>query len=466
MNKLLASLIAAFAIGGLAVNAQDAPKPVDPPKAAEKADEKPAPTVADAPEGKFKPVTVNDLKLTDEARKKEIALLVIAPDGEGKFPLILFSSNQAPAQVGPLANYWASHGYVVIAPTHADTVNTGGNRDMGAFVDRMFDSADADKDGKLSSEEIPETWKERLAEADADKDGFLTKPEVRKALGIPEPAAPEPKKEEGKPEPEKKPDPKKEEEFSFADEPAPPAPRQPQGRQGQGRQGQNRGNRQTLQAAQERVKDFALLLDSLDKLAEKSSALKGKIDKDKIVIAGHGFGAYTAGLLAGATVDVSEEAKAQSFADKRIKAVIEISPAGSGLLGLGKESWKGIKMPMLTITGSADRQGGGRRGGDEGNVRGPEWRREAFANAPEGGKVHVLLEGGSAFNFLGAALGMPAPRGREDMAETNKNVYQWVQATTLLFMDANLKGSEAAGKSLDAEAFKKATDGKVTLEKK
>lgn len=479
MNRILASLVAALAVGALSVNAQDDPKPAQPE--APKAEEKPAPAAAEAPAGKFKPVTVNDLKVKDEARKKDIALFVVAPEGEGKFPVILFSSAQAPQTVGGLANYWASHGYVVIAPTHADTQQgpggqgPGRNQDRGAMVDRAFDMADADKDGKLSKEEIPAIWADRVQDADTDKDGFLTKAEVRKAFGIEEapaqPAPEQPKKEEAKPAekapekaPEKKPAPK-EEEFGFADDPAQPQPQQP--RQGQGRnQGQNRGNRQTIEAAQERVKDFTLLLDSIDKLAESSSALKGKIDKDKIAVAGIGFGAYTAGLLGGVTVDVAEDKKAQSFADKRIKAVIELSPPGSGERGLTKESWKAVKLPMMTLTGSNDRRGMGRRPAEGEEDNSAEWRREAFAGAPEGGKVHVSIEGGSAFMFLGAGLGGQPQRGREGQAETAKQVFIHVQTTTLYFLNANLKGDEASSKLLDAEAMKKATDGKVTVERK
>ena len=474
MTRVIAVLIAAFAIGAFAVNAQDAPRPAEPPKPEgeaapepragsepEKA-EKPAPRAADAVAGSFKTAAIEDLKLTDEEAGKELGLLVVTPEGEGKFPVVVFSAAQAPATARPLATFWASHGYVIIVPAHADAMqgpggqNPGGNRqDRGALVDRAFDLADADKDGKLSPEETPEMWKERLKDADADKDGFLTKKEVRKALGIEDTAKPAPEA----PKPEKPAGPRKEEEFGMGFEPAPepPSRQQPRGGNQQGRRGP------TIATAIERVADLTLVLDSLDKLGEMNAALKGKIDKDKVVVAGIGIGAYTSGLLGGMTIDVSDDKKAQSFADKRVKALIELSPMGTGQLGLTSESFKGLKLPIMTLTGSNDRAMG-RRGGGE--AQGPEWRREAFTNAPEGGKIHVFIEGGSSWSFLGRTIGLRGRQPTEDQVAATRQVFSWVQASTLHFLNANLKADQAAAKLLDAEAFKKATGGKVAIENK
>lgn len=47
---------------------------------------------------------------------------------------------------------------------------------------RMFESRDADKDGKLSGDEIPERLRENLARVDENGDGALQKSELEKAM--------------------------------------------------------------------------------------------------------------------------------------------------------------------------------------------------------------------------------------------------------------------------------------------
>lgn len=54
----------------------------------------------------------------------------------------------------------------------------GQQRDSGQFFARMFEQRDADKDGKLSAEEMPEQMAERLQQIDADADGFVSRKEM------------------------------------------------------------------------------------------------------------------------------------------------------------------------------------------------------------------------------------------------------------------------------------------------
>ena len=52
----------------------------------------------------------------------------------------------------------------------------------GDFIGQMMERADADKDGKLTGDEIPEFMRERLSQADTNSDGSLDKAE-REAIG-------------------------------------------------------------------------------------------------------------------------------------------------------------------------------------------------------------------------------------------------------------------------------------------
>lgn len=72
--------------------------------------------------GKHKVVTVASVLLEDAARAKAIEVLVRYPEGGGRFPVIVFSHGALSSKeaFGPAGEHWASHGYVVIHPNHAD----------------------------------------------------------------------------------------------------------------------------------------------------------------------------------------------------------------------------------------------------------------------------------------------------------------------------------------------------------
>jgi len=72
--------------------------------------------------------TVATVELADEDRDKTIPLRIDVPKGErpeGGFPLVLFCHGALGSKDGgdPLAEHWASHGYVVIRPTFGDSIS-------------------------------------------------------------------------------------------------------------------------------------------------------------------------------------------------------------------------------------------------------------------------------------------------------------------------------------------------------
>ncbi|MCX7886595.1 MAG: hypothetical protein N3B01_04965 [Verrucomicrobiae bacterium] len=68
-----------------------------------------------------------ELLLHDAARNKKLPLRVTWPDSPGKFPVIIWSHGAYGSKDAykPLVEYWARHGYVVIQPTHEDSVALG-----------------------------------------------------------------------------------------------------------------------------------------------------------------------------------------------------------------------------------------------------------------------------------------------------------------------------------------------------
>lgn len=139
-----------------------------------------------------------------------------------------------------------------------------------------------------------------------------------------------------------------------------------------------------------RVRDIVAVLDGLDRIEESYPELKGKVDRDKISVAGHSYGAFTALLLGG----VRTFPGGTSYADPRIKAVVAMSPQGeSTRFGLTAESFATLRVPTLFMTGSND------TGLDETETA--AWRRQAFELSPAGDKWLVVLEGANNTSFTG-----------------------------------------------------------------
>jgi hypothetical protein len=86
-----------------------------------------------------------------------------------------------------------------------------------------------------------------------------------------------------------------------------------------------------------RVEDMHTILDQLDAIEEGVPLLKGRLDREKIAVAGHSAGSHTASMLLGAKVDLpgpdpevgNESATTIATADPRIKAGIVLTAIGA-----------------------------------------------------------------------------------------------------------------------------------------
>jgi predicted dienelactone hydrolase len=72
-------------------------------------------------------VSVKPLKLSAPGRGEDLRVRVSAPDTGNELPVIVFShgSGSSLEGYGPLADFWAAHGFVVIQPTHLDSRTVG-----------------------------------------------------------------------------------------------------------------------------------------------------------------------------------------------------------------------------------------------------------------------------------------------------------------------------------------------------
>ncbi|HZW80628.1 MAG TPA: hypothetical protein VFF50_09165 [Candidatus Deferrimicrobiaceae bacterium] len=185
-----------------------------------------------------------------------------------------------------------------------------------------------------------------------------------------------------------------------------------------------------------RPKDISFIIDSLAHVKKFAPQLAGKLNLHHIGVGGHSFGAYTAGLIGGAQILLPGKTGPQTFTDKRVSAVVMLSPQGEGVLGLSAHSWDAVRVPMLLMYGSRDFGPFGQQ---------PVWRSEAFEKAPAGNKYKVELMGGTHMGFAGI-FGNGGHRAE---------VFQCAQLETLAFWDAYLKHESKAKQYLASHGLEK-----------
>ena len=179
----------------------------------------------------------------------------------------------------------------------------------------------------------------------------------------------------------------------------------------------------TLQMQQDRALDVRFIASSLKNIEKQVPQAHGHLDKKRIGVAGHSMGAGTALLLAGATAS-SADGKTFSFRDDRARAVIAISPQGTGAEGFTDNSWDHIGIPALTMSGTRDRGIAGQP---------PAWRTQAYQHMPAGNKYQVIVNAAEHLSFA-----------------TGQRFHGCIVQTTSAFWDKYLKGRSANIQSVDA----------------
>jgi dienelactone hydrolase len=328
------------------------PKPAPPPAPAQ-----PPPSAAEMAQSGLAVVSDADITLNDSSRSREIPVQVSYPDGPGPFPVIVFSHGAGGSgqTVRLLSRFWATHGFVVLAPTHADSVKG--------------------RDPTLES----------MRETAAD-------------------AAQDPK------------------------------------------------------AWENRARDIAFVIAASAAVEARVPALKGKLDDARVGVGGHSYGAFTAELLAGATVELSKGAKPKSFADPNPKAFLLLSPPGKGQQGLTDKSWATVDRPLMVVTGSRD---WGVKNQD------PSWRLDAYQLSMPGNKYAVLIEDASSLSQTGLAAEpgatLPRGKGKNVTADEEVAIFKDVKIATLAFWEAFLKGDARSKAFIDSDALVAESDGKAQL---
>lgn len=101
-----------------------------------------------------------------------------------------------------------------------------------------------------------------------------------------------------------------------------------------------------------RVKDVSFAIDYLTEISRKPEhELAGKINLDRIAMAGHSFGAHTTLAIAGQQAVIGN--RTLSLADKRVKCAIAMSPAAPDK-GDPAKAFAAMIMPVFHMTGTND----------------------------------------------------------------------------------------------------------------
>jgi predicted dienelactone hydrolase len=217
-----------------------------------------------------------------------------------------------------------------------------------------------------------------------------------------------------------------------------------------------------------RPRDISFVIDSLGEIEAKDPNLKHLMDTKRIGVGGHSYGAYTAQVIGGATVDIPGGPKGQSLADDRAKAILVLSGQGRDQMGLTGKSWEKCTRPMMVMTGTLDRGATG---------KGADWKLEPFRFAPAGDKYGINIEGAHHFSFSGRiAEGggvWLAPRAQLDAARAagtdekgEKAVFSYVKIATIAFWDAYLCNDEKAKAYLKSDSLPTYSNSAVKLERR
>lgn len=204
-----------------------------------------------------------------------------------------------------------------------------------------------------------------------------------------------------------------------------------------------------------RPKDVSFAIDQLTQWNKTHPKLRGKFAVDRIGMMGHSFGAYTTLAICGARpaldwlepkVD-SGKGLGPDLSDKRVLCGVALSPQGPGEPFFLESSYRSIRVPLLGISGSLDKQ--------QGNA--PIHRKRSFQYWPSGDRYLLWISNATHLHFSDSTgskerrLNLGAKR-REDVQKVSR-------AATLMFLDRYLK--KTPGAKLQEESLRQHMGGIV-----
>jgi dienelactone hydrolase len=165
-----------------------------------------------------------------------------------------------------------------------------------------------------------------------------------------------------------------------------------------------------------RVEDLRRCLDDLDALAAAVPGLAARIDRDRVAVAGHSWGATTASSLLGARVIGADGEPGETMADERVKAGVLLALAGHGGEDLSEfaaqhlpfmnPDFSAMVPPALIVAGDKDQS--------MLTSRGPDWWTDGYRQSPAPKSLLTLF---GAEHSLGGIPGIEARETTDESAE-------------------------------------------------
>lgn len=183
-----------------------------------------------------------------------------------------------------------------------------------------------------------------------------------------------------------------------------------------------------------RPRDVSFALDRAAEWNASHPRLRGRMDLARVGIVGHSFGAFTTMVTCGMRPALDwlrptvppGKGLGPSLADPRIRCGVALSPQGVGEPFFLAASFGSLKVPLLGISGTKDRQQSGLPA---------ENRREAFALWPKGPHRFVWIANAKHLDFVDST-----GADRKALPSSSRDDVQPItRAATLMFLEAHLK---------------------------
>lgn len=195
-----------------------------------------------------------------------------------------------------------------------------------------------------------------------------------------------------------------------------------------------------------RIDDLTRTVDELDRIEASVPGLPGRLDRDRIAVAGHSWGATSASALLGARILDETGNVGPDMSDSRMTAGVLLAVAGTGgddLTPFAAENFSFMNPSFADMTKAALVVAGDH---DQSllSVRGPDWWTDAYRLSPRPKSLLTLF---------GAEHSMGGIRRSEDPETTDEHPQRvrLVQQATTAYLDSTLKGESDAWTHLQAD---------------
>ena len=199
-----------------------------------------------------------------------------------------------------------------------------------------------------------------------------------------------------------------------------------------------------------RISDMSFILDNLDAIEGQNPGLKGKLNRNQIIAAGHSIGTQVVLVNTGQRIRNPTNNYVTESSEDRFMAAVMLSDPGKMAM-MPDDTWKGGSAPTFLSTGSEDYGliGDGRREA--------EYQNEILTLPDEstGDKYLLLIERGD--HYFGGLIHRDVDKAPDYDGLAIFN------AASLAFMDAHTRDAESAWAFLKPNILSSATDGRFVL---